>query len=232
MSIADYTNEIINLVKMLPMNGNCKIYRENLNSLSDDEQVLLKKMKLTFQMDTHLMKIKRETITKKQRPTRNALETNPPQEPQQEAMNSHQAEAEQPHQCFDISHDTDLPFDEAPVNDSSYDKTDKFLTLKSKIPDSLYERLIKLTKLMDDTYNKLQMNPTDSYLEAHYDNIVKKHRDLMSSVYSSYHDYLLQPDTIITKYDDELEKDLCRVLERPYVRLIKKPKRKRKYRAR
>ena len=59
---------------------------------------------------------------------------------------------------------------------------------------------------MDDTYNKLQMNPTDSYLEAHYDNIVKKHRDLMSSAYFSYHEYLLQPDTIITKYDDDLEK--------------------------
>ena len=25
---------------------------------------------------------------------------------------------------------------------------------------------------MDDTYNKMQMNPTDSYLEAHYE----KHR--------------------------------------------------------
>ena len=59
MSIADYTNEIINLVKMLPMNGNCKIYREKLKSLSDDEQELLKKMKLTFQMDTHLMKVKK-----------------------------------------------------------------------------------------------------------------------------------------------------------------------------
>ena len=66
-------------------------------------------------------------------------------EPQQEAMNIHQGFSEQPHQCFDISHDADLPFDEAPVNDSSYDKTDKFLTLKSKMPDSLYERLIKLT---------------------------------------------------------------------------------------
>ena len=161
-----------------------------------------------------------------------ATTTRTPQEPQQQAMNNHQAEAEQPHQCFDISHDTDLPFDEAPVNDSSYDKTDKFLTLKSKIPDSLYERLIKLTKLMDDTYNKLQMNPTDSYLEAHHENIVKKHRDLMSSVYSSYHEYLLQPDTIITKYDDDLEKDLCRVLERPYVRLIKESKRKHEYKAR
>jgi hypothetical protein len=133
-------------------------------------------------------------------------------------MRNHQAEAEQPHQCFDISYDADLPFDEAPVNDSSYDKTDESLTLKSKIPDSLFERLMKLTKLMDDTYNKLQMNPTDSYLEAHYDNIVKNHRDLMSSVYSSHHEYLLQPDTIITKYDDDLGKDLCRVLERPYVR--------------
>ena len=78
MSIADCTNEIINLVKMLPMNGNCKIYREKLKSLSDDEQVLLKKMKLTFQMDTHLMKINRETITKKQKPKRNTIETNPP----------------------------------------------------------------------------------------------------------------------------------------------------------
>ena len=82
------------------------------------------------------MKIKRETITKKQKPTRNAIENKPAQEPHQEAMTNRQAEAEQPHQCFDISHDADLPFDEAPVHDSSYDKTDKFLTLKSKIPDS------------------------------------------------------------------------------------------------
>jgi len=133
MSIADYTNEIINLVKMLPMNGNCKIYREKLKSLSEDEQVLLKKMKLTFQMDTHLMKIKRETITTKQKPKRNTIESHPPPEPQPDAMNNHQTEAEQPHQCFDISHDTDLTFDEAPVNDPSYAKADKFLTLNSKM---------------------------------------------------------------------------------------------------
>ena len=131
MSVADDAHEIINLVKMLPMNGNCKVYREKTNSLSEDEQVLLKKMKLTFQMDTHLMKIKRETITKKQKPTRNAIETNPPPEPQPDAMKNHQAEAEQPHQCFDISHDADLHFGAAPVNDSSYDKTDQFLILKS-----------------------------------------------------------------------------------------------------
>ena len=71
-------------------------------------------------------------------------------------MTHHLTEAEQPHQCFDISHDADLHFDAAPVNDSSYDKTNKFLTLESKLPDALYERLVKLTKLMDDTYNKLQ----------------------------------------------------------------------------
>ena len=107
--------------------------------------------KLTFQMDTHLMTIGRETITKKQKPKRNTIEMHPPPEPQPNAIKNHQTEAEPPHQCFDISQDADLPFDEASVTDSSYDKTDQFLTLKSTIRDSLYERLIKLTKLMDDT---------------------------------------------------------------------------------
>ena len=93
MSVADYTNEIINLVKMLPMNGTCKIYRAKLKSLSEDEQVLLKKVKLIFHMDTHLMKINRETITKTQKPKRNTVENNPAPEPQPDAMNNHQTEA-------------------------------------------------------------------------------------------------------------------------------------------
>ena len=89
-----------------------------------------------------------------------------------------------------------------------------FNMFKNKVPDALLDRLNSETELV--------MHSNNRDAEA-----LQNHASILSEVYDSFHTYL-ETDHTATQSDDECEKLLCRILNKPYQKLIKRVKKKKK----
>lgn len=237
MVLADHIGIILQLTKLLTLNGNSKIFKETIKSLNSEEYEILKQMKRVFtksKFDNTNKKIRKvDGIVSNLLDTRadSSQSTVIPSDDQlvelvDDATLSDQTLIAEPSviclvnvQIFDNDDDED-DYDEPP-NTLIYDRSDVYPTLRDKIPRELYTRLNTISKLFLSSHQNLADAPTLE-LEVLCKKIFIKNHEILEDVYDHFHRYL--HDNVATDSDDDVERDLCHKLNKPYRRLTSRVK--------
>lgn len=237
MVLADHIGIILQLTKLLTLNGNSKIFKETIKSLNSEEYEILKHMKRVFtksKFDNTNKKIRKvDGIVSNLLDTRadSSQSTVIPSDDQlvelvDDATLSDQTLIVEPSvicpvtvQIFDNDDDED-DYDEPP-NTLIYDRSDVYPTLRDKIPRELYTRLNTISKLFLSSHQNLADAPTLE-LEVLCKKIFIKNHEILEDVYDHFHRYL--HDNVATDSDDDVERDLCHKLNKPYRRLTSRVK--------
>lgn len=237
MVLADHIGIILQLTKLLTLNGNSKIFKETIKSLNSEEYEILKQMKRVFtksKFDNTNKKIRKvDGIVSNLLDTRadSSQSTVIPSDDQlvelvDDATLSDQTLIVEPSvicpvnvQLFDNDADED-DYDEPP-NTLIYDRSDVYPTLRDKIPRELYTRLNTISKLFLSSHQNLADAPTLE-LEVLCKKIFIKNHEILEDVYDHFHRYL--HDNVATDSDDDVERDLCHKLNKPYRRLTSRVK--------
>jgi hypothetical protein len=237
MVLADHIGIILQLTKLLTLNGNSKIFKETIKSLNSEEYEILKQMKRVFtksKFDNTNKKIRKvDGIVSNLLDTRadSSQSTVIPSDDQlvelvDDATLSDQTLIVEPSvicpvtvQIFDNDDDED-DYDEPP-NTLIYDRSDVYPTLRDKIPRELYTRLNTISKLFLSSHQNLADAPTLE-LEVLCKKIFIKNHEILEDVYDHFHRHL--QDNVATDSDDDVERDLCHKLNKPYRRLTSRVK--------
>ena len=118
----------------------------------------------------------------------------------------------------------DENYDEPPRK-LNHDKSDVYPTLRGKIPDGLYNKLNNISNLFLSSHQNLIDQPSED-LDSLCKKIFIKNQEVLTEVYENFHKYL--NNNAATPSDDDVERDLCNKLDKPYKRLLHKSKRKSK----